>query len=140
MTDEEVRGLLRDLRDEPVPPDSLARVRLAVAERSARSRWFMAPWKAAAAIASFAVLVLLVVWMRPAHHPVTPVPVSPREVAATQPPVLPPITAPATKVRASAASTTKQKIKQKPENPTGEGLVVRIETEDPDIVILLIGD
>ena len=140
MTDDEVRGLLRDLRDEPVPPDSLARVRLAVAERSTRSRWFMAPWKAAAAIASFAVIVLLVVWMRPAHHPVTPVQISPREVAATQPPAAPPITAPATKVRASAVSTTKQQIKRKPETRTGEGLLVRIETEDPDIVILLIGD
>ncbi len=135
MTDDEVRGLLRDLRDEPVPPDSLARVRLAVAERSTRSRWFMAPWKAAAAIASFAVIVLLVVWMRPAHHPVTPVQISAREVAATQPPAAPP-----TKVRASAVSTTKQQIKRKPETRTGEGLLVRIETEDPDIVILLIGD
>ena len=140
MTDDEVRGLLRDLRDEPVPPDSLARVRLAVAERSTRSRWFMAPWKKLAALASVAAIVLLAVWMRPAHHLVTPVQISPREVAATQPPAAPPIVAPATKVRASAVSTTKQKIKHKPETPTGEGLVVRIETEDPDIVILLIGD
>ena len=34
MTEDEVRLLLRELRDEPVPADSLGRVRLAIAERS----------------------------------------------------------------------------------------------------------
>ena len=58
MTEDDIRSVLRDMREDPVPPDSLARVRLAVNERlAAKSRM---PWFAAViAAATLAVFFLM---------------------------------------------------------------------------------
>ena len=47
MTEREIQDLLREMRDEPVPADSLARVRVGVENRTVRRRW----WKLAAPLA-----------------------------------------------------------------------------------------
>ena len=59
MTEREIQDLLRDMREEPVPADSLARVRMGVDQRRRR----VMPWKI---LAVLAVAVLLVgIWPAP---------------------------------------------------------------------------
>ncbi|HYP08054.1 MAG TPA: hypothetical protein VER03_17615 [Bryobacteraceae bacterium] len=130
MTEDDIRRMLRDLREEPVPPDSLARVRMAVDERlTRRSR---TPWLAAA----FATLTLAGVatfMPRPAALPLTP---SPARVVAHQPTPAPlePVTLPA------RAVAPKQQRIRRPASRRSESMVIRIETPDPDVLILLVGD
>src|SRR4051812_17629625 len=45
MTEDQIRELMRDMRDEPLPPDSLARVRAGVGAKLARRNWFGWAWK-----------------------------------------------------------------------------------------------
>jgi hypothetical protein len=137
MTEDEIRELLSEMGDEPVPTDSLHRVRLAVAERTER-RGRVGWWSAAALVAAGCV-VLLIVWLReppPISRPVAPVGAAeqadPRDAdqaavavqdAAPQPAPVRRRAQPIKRPRAAAAD-----------------VVIRIETPDPDVVILLIGD
>jgi hypothetical protein len=142
MTDEDVRRLLREMRDEPVPADSLARVRLAVAELSgARTgiRRLALAWKFVGVLAATAIAVLVFVSLRPTRQSVSPV-AKIQEAATTSQVSPPPIITPE---RKKTGAIHPPKWKQKPRrNPTANagGVVVRIETTDPDVVILLIGD
>src|SRR5437899_3126399 len=63
MTEDEIRELLREMGDEPVPADSLRRVRLGVAERT-RPRTKMWWWRGAAVLAAAACVSLLILWWR----------------------------------------------------------------------------
>ena len=136
MTDDDVRSLLRSLRDEPVPADSLARVRLAVAERrQAGMGRFVAVWKFAGVFGAMAVVVLIAVLLRPVEQPATPV-VKIRESAITAKQEPPP--RPSLIVEPERRKTVAKKVRKA--MASGENIVVRIETADPDVVILLIGD
>ena len=130
MTEDQIRNLLHEMRDEPVPADSLARVRVAVAKRTQTAVWMR--WKIVALVFVTACAVLVVVWPRTAVPPV-PAPVAvvqPAPPAAiipqSTPPPLRPVVKPARDVKPVPA-------------PDG-GVLIRIETPDPDVVILLIGD
>ena len=145
MTDDDVRSLLRSLRDEPVPADSLARVRLAVAERreAAKSRRrFVLPWKFVGLLASAALTILAVVWFSPTRQ-TTPPAAKVRQEVFTAKEVPPP---PVVKVerRSAMVSTAKlskpRGVASRGPKPSSKDTVVRIETADPDVVILLIGD
>lgn len=130
MTDEDIRAVLRGLRDEPVPADSLARVRLAVAEGTTSARRRGIVWKFAAALASAAVVILAILWLRPIQQ-------TPSRVAEVREPV--------TMNPVPAAPVLKSERRKKTPNRRspavkGEPVIVRIETADPDVVILLIGD
>lgn len=129
MNDDQIRELLREMRDEPLPPDSLARVRTAVA---ARTRGRPHRWRLAA-LAAAACLLLAVVLFRPkppavAHRPEPPV-VALGPVAA--PPLAPPKTA-----QPIVRPVHKKRRPPRRQSPT----LIRIETPDPDVVILLIGN
>ena len=129
MTEVEIRKTLRDMRDDPVPPDSIARVRMAVSERQSRKPRFQ--WLAA--LMAAAALAMLFVVLRPDPISVPAVPTAIQPVPAvtaaeSQPPVRKAVVAKKLKPPRSA-------VKRQ-----AEPLVVRIETEDPDVVILLIGD
>lgn len=128
MTEDDIRNLLREMRNEPIPPDSLARVRLAVDRRKQR-RWL--PWTAAAFAAVVAALVLVAVLPRPVYPPVPRMPAIGKDLTLHQAPVKP----------VQARHIVPKKAPKKPKSAsTGDGVVVRIETADPDVVILLIGD
>ena len=132
MTEDEVRLLLRELRDEPVPADSLARVRLAVAERSRKATWLGWRWRMFGVLAATAMIVLIAMWVRPFQS-------STPDIALVQVPPPPAISQPTVKAPMSVAAKPKKENRRKTA-PSGEGVLVRIETADPDVVILLVGD
>lgn len=131
MTEDQIRELFREMRDEPVPPDSQARVRMAVADRIRnRRRW----WIAAAAVLVPVCMLVAVLFPRSAKIPaappavVKPVPV---EVTTDSPPVENP---PPRVLRAR-----RRVVKPRHETVTNAASLIRIETDDPNVVILLIG-
>jgi anti-sigma factor RsiW len=128
MTDDEIRSLLRELRDEPVPADSLTRVRLGVAGRAGRRQFPV--WRMFAALAAMVVVLLGVVLV--AVRSRQEVAMLPVVHQAPQPPA---VAYRMTEVVAKPVARVRRQAQV-----TEPGVVVRIETEDPDVVILLIGD
>ena len=60
MTEQEIRDLFREMRDETVPADALTRVRTRVADRIQRqASWKIGAWLAAAAMLLAALLLIL---------------------------------------------------------------------------------
>jgi hypothetical protein len=123
MTEDDVRQLLRELGEEAPPADSLVRVRQRVAERTAAGRRRRVWWWPVLAAAVAAVCLLVVVLSRPQPQPRMPAP--PPVVAVVEPPPAP-------------APPPPFRVARKP--PKRDGLVIRMETNDPDVVILLIAD
>ena len=133
MTENEIRDLFREMRDEPIPPDSLARVRLGVSERTQARRAF-GPWKIAALLLAMGCVVFAMLW-RPTASPV-PIPALP-SVARRETPAL---ETPIARVRPVARRTVKPVRHVEKALIAGGAKLIRIETPDPDVVILLIGD
>jgi hypothetical protein len=124
MTEQEMREVFHELREEPVPADSLARVRMGVEQR--RRRAFS--WKIAVALATAACIVAGFLLIRPAKAPVRTVAPAPLEIAQVQPPEEIPVrTAPRPK-----------RVRPRPQQVKTVPVLIRIETEDPDVVILLV--
>jgi hypothetical protein len=121
VTEDRIRELLREMRGDTVPADSLARVRIAVERRTApRSRW--AWWWAAVVAAGMAGLML--VWLgRPAARVEQPPLPMARVVEAP-----PAVTTPVHKV------ARKKPARVVPQEP----IAIRIETADPDVVLLIV--
>jgi hypothetical protein len=137
MREDEIRELLQEMGEEPVPPDSLRRVRLAVAERTERRG--RAWWWSAMALAAAACVVLLIVWLRPPAPVSRPdAPVVAREQAAPQDAAPAPVAAHEAAPQRVPVRRRAQPIDRRP--PAVADVVIRIETPDPDVVILLIGD
>jgi hypothetical protein len=126
MNDKEMNDLLRGMRDEPVPMDSVRRVRARVAERTqpgARAWWW---------IPAVAAALLVGLWLShgPTERPAS-TPVMVAEPKRQPQPTL------------HAVSRPKPEPKPKPVRPVRkreDKILIRIETPDPDVVILLIGD
>src|SRR5579863_1376089 len=130
MTDQEIRDIFRDLRDEPVPADSLARVRLGLEERRRRRLRWQIPALTLATVAVLMAIGLMDSWplRRKAVLP----------AVASHTPVRPPIELPVVSPRpviAPAILTTPRRCEQ-----PAPAVSIRIETPDPDVVILLVGD
>lgn len=131
MNEDEIRELLREMGYEPVPADAVARVRAGVTERlrrRARGWWFGAVATAAACI------VLLAVWLR--EPAAVPRPAAP--VVAMEQPVLrePEIVVP----EPVRKPVPVRRVVRKPAAPAPANVVIRIETPDPNVVILLVSD
>jgi hypothetical protein len=129
MTEDEIRELFRDMRELAVPPDSLARVRLGLDTRiRRRTRWNVAAWVAAAAAMLLAALLFhpAPVLRKPAGAP----------IAARQPNT-PPAELPRPSPRL-AIRPANHRVRRT-EHPSGP-VVIRIETPDPEVVILLLGE
>jgi hypothetical protein len=149
MTEDEIRNLLREMRDEPIPPDSRARVGMAVAERiQSRSSvsMFHGRWKVAAVLSALASIVAVLMFLGPSKnvHERTP------SVAARQAEGRFETAAPPEKI-ATAHVNVFQRAKH-PAHRTAQpafhgqqtraargGVLIRIETPDPDVVIVLVG-
>jgi hypothetical protein len=133
MTEDQMRELLREMRDEPVPPDSLVRVRMAVDRRVERGR-AGSRWKFVAALLAAACLVLGVWMFRPVAPPPKPAP----EMIARQ------IEAPALEPTQLEVPAPVKKVRKKAVLPVRAAappsdVLIRIENpEDPDVVLLLL--
>ncbi|HEY3826929.1 MAG TPA: hypothetical protein VGL82_20370 [Bryobacteraceae bacterium] len=129
MTDDQIRDLFHEMREEPVPPDSLALVRMKVEDRvRSRARWKIAAWVTAAAV------VMLIALLLP-HGTVIHNTAGTKTMAMRQPAkpsVDVPGTAPPVAVRPAI-----QKTRRRP-RASSSPVEIRIETADPDVVILLV--
>src|SRR5205807_2640924 len=115
-------ALLRAAHAEPLAPAALAAVRIRVLERMARRQWPLAPWAWGGGMAAAATAVWLVL-MAP--------PVEPPRITIARPPapqVETPAPRPLTRVR-------RLESVKKPLAPAAEPLLVKIVTDDPDVVI-----
>jgi hypothetical protein len=153
MTDDSIREMLRELGDEPVPAGSLHRVRAGIEEgiRAGRRRW---TW-GGLLLAPAAIAVVLAAWFVAAWFvPVRTAPGPAAQKAAAQKDVTiaaapriettnrressPAIIEPAVKRSEHRAVHRMKRVSASP-LPPARGLQIRIETPDPDVVILLIG-
>jgi hypothetical protein len=140
MNDDQIRSLLRAMRDDPVPGESLARVRQALAARtSARDarRAFGLFWKVGVPLAISGCIAAAIL-LRPVRQ-TAPAPVQPVAVVEEPAPVLPqPIPAP----NEHAAVRAPRHVRPRPAPAPQEAgaSLIRIETSDPGVVILLLAD
>lgn len=152
MNEQQLRDLLRDLRDEPVPADSRARVRQAVTARIARPRVWWKPGLLAAAAVAGAVVVAILWPAAEEPAPTAPVVASRPEPAPAVPEAPPVPEAQPARVSVPAADAPPAPAPRKPKparppvvNPEPEfittaspPMTIRIETADPEVVILLV--
>src|SRR5215813_8652709 len=79
MTEDQIRDLLRDMRDEPIPPDSRRRVRVAATERiraGSRVSMFHSRWTIATVLLATASIAVVLLLLRPSgavHEPIPPI-------------------------------------------------------------------
>jgi hypothetical protein len=126
MNEDNIRDLLREMRDEPVPAESLARVRFGIGERLwQRSRWRMVKW-----VTACAAMLVAAIFIQYGTRP--PVTVHLQSIAAVAPPPPPAQTVTARPaIRRRAIRRTKH---------AAESIVIRMETADPDVVIMLVSN
>jgi len=128
MNHQEMRDLFREMREESIPADSLARVRAAVDQRIHRKPW-LSVWKIAAALVmAGGILVgfLSLRPMKPVQQPALP------EIAQVLP--RPEIPVPAEQPVVRVARPRRARPRTVEPMPVS----IRIETADPDVVILLV--
>ncbi len=134
MNDDQMRDLFREMREEPLPADSLARVRMAVAERVAEPvrRPFWLRWQVAAAF--MVALALLVVVLRQPEPKSTPAVIAVKQAPRPLPPILPqPVVVQQPKPVRLPQATARPK-------PRKTDSLIRLETPDPNVVIFLVAD
>jgi hypothetical protein len=127
MTERHMQNLFREMRDEPVPQDSLARVRLGVEQRVGRKSW----WKFAVPLAMAGCVVAGLLLLRPAKAPLPVEQPATPEVAQV---VIPP---PELPIRTVQAAPRPKRVRR-PQRVEGVPVSIRIETPDPDVVILFV--
>lgn len=132
MTENEIGDLFREMREEPVPPESLVRVRVRVDEGIRRR----APWKIAAWAAACAVLAIAAFMMqtRPTVRKTV------RQQVAVHRPAAPPVSAPDVVEPVTVRPAIERKLHKPRPQPPVQPVSIRIETADPDVVILLVSD
>jgi hypothetical protein len=131
MTEEDILDIFREMREEAVPADSLARIRLKTRDRlRRRTHWKVASWAMAAAF----VVVLAALLFRPVgavRQAANKGPVAARQ---SRPPVELPAGLPQVTVR-PVIRKSRRRVEAESETSS-----IRIETPDPDVVILLVGN
>ena len=139
MNDNELRELFSEMREDPVPAESLARVRIAVAERvQSRRRRFGMGWKIAVPLAVAGCLT--VAMLRPRITEPVQAPVAPVAAIEQSAPVEARPRRPVHKrVRAAAKAAAPARHVLPAPAPSGAS-EIRIENpNDPEVVIVLIG-
>jgi hypothetical protein len=129
MTEDEIRDLFREMREDAVPADSLARVRFGVEGRiRRRAHWKIAAWVMAGAMV---ILAALITHPRTAIHKPATAAMAARRLDA------PPLELPQATTRMTVRPAIQRKVSRRPHRPS-EAVTIRIETPDPDVVILLV--
>ncbi|HSP67480.1 MAG TPA: hypothetical protein VLN48_07120 [Bryobacteraceae bacterium] len=131
MTEREIQDLLREMRDEPVPVDSLARVRLGVEQGTSKRNW----WKFAVPIAVAASVVAGFLLLRPAKAP-GPIE-QPMEQSST-PEIAQVVIPREIPVRVAQTAPRPRRVRPRPQRVEVVPVSIRIETPDPDVVILFV--
>jgi len=126
MNEQEMRELFREMRDEPVPADSLARVRLGLEKRVDQRLGQRSWWKFVVPLVAAGCIVAGFLLLRPAKTPVRSIEIAPPEVAQVIPPPEPPVRA------------VSRPRRGRPAPVAGVPVLIRIETPDPEVVILLV--
>jgi hypothetical protein len=134
MNEQEIRDLLREMRDEPVPVDSLVRVRLGLDDRiRRRAKLRIGAWATACASV---LLTGLFAWQG------MQVPEVPRYEAERLPIVRSerpqPEELPLSVARPAVRPAIRRMPHRIPRDP--QSVVIRMETADPDVVILLVSE
>jgi hypothetical protein len=143
MTEDQMRELLRELRDEPIPADSLARVRRGVADRTQATGWIRvlhSPSSIAAILLAASCLLFAILSLRrptPIARPAPPI-VARQENAPANKPT--PLVTTTRRLRRPQYSAVKPTRLIENVSTTQPAVLIRIETADPKVVILLIGD
>jgi hypothetical protein len=127
MTEREIQALLREMRDEPVPADSLVRVRVGVEQRIGVRNW----WKFAVPLAVAGCVVAGFLLLRPAKAPL-PIEQPSAPVIAE---VLPP---PEVPIQPAQTVPRPKRVRPRPQRVEVVPVSIRIETPDPDVVILFV--
>ncbi len=136
MTEDQLRELFRDMRDEPVPADSKARVRMAVAERTQSWRERLRRnWKLLGVVLVPACLLLLVSLPQEKRAPQLTA-LQPLVAKAPAEPVVQENPEPAPRI----VPTHQRIAKVRRAATRSVAAVIRIETDDPNIVIMLVGN
>jgi hypothetical protein len=134
MNEQEIRNLLREMRDEPVPVDSLVRVRLKLDERiRRRARWRIGGWATACASV---LLAGLFAWQGMQVREM------PRSEAENLPIIRSERPQPEELPATIAPPDVRPAIRRRPHRVVHEpqSVVIRMETADPDVVILLVSE
>jgi len=133
MNEDQLRELFREMRNEPVPADSLARVRAGVDLKIQKRTWLIG-WKPAAALVMLACIVAGFFLLRPGKA------VPPREAivrpVAPEARVLPAAEIPVAPERPAVRVVRPRRAQPRPVEAVP--VLIRIETPDPDVVILLV--
>ena len=128
MKDDRLRKLFQEMREEALPADSLARVRLRVAARvAARRRWKLA----ALVLAPLCALLMFALLRIPASVP-------PPRVVADKPRDV--TVEPAVILSTPHAAPRRKRVAQRVPSALSTTVNIRIETQDPEVVILLVGN
>lgn len=150
MTEDQIRSLLLEMREEPIPPDTRIRVRVAVAERIQTGSWvslFHGRWRIATVLLATASIVAVLLFLRPSRaiHEPTPGVAARQEDARFERPTPLEKTEPAPvgvlqKAKHPPSRIARQALKGQETPGVHDGVLIRIETPDPDVVIILVGD
>lgn len=124
MNEYQMREIFREMRDEPIPPDSLVRVRAGLEKRIGEKSWISA-WKIAAALAMAACIAAGFLLLRPVKRPVPILQPPAAEIAQVLSPAQVPV---------RSLARPKRRVRA----PETVPVLIRIETPDPDVVILLV--
>jgi hypothetical protein len=128
MTEQEIQDLFREMREETVPAVALARVRAGIAARiQRRARWKIGAWLAAAATVLTALILVL-----PQSRVHNSSDASRVVRKLDHPPAELPALTPRLTVRPAIRIT-----RPRTEDPAAAPMI-RIETSDPQVVILLV--
>jgi hypothetical protein len=131
MTEDEIKDVFREMREDAVPADSMALVRLRVEGRiRRRAQWKTAGWVMAGAMV---ILAALITHPRPAIHKPTTATMAARRLDA------PPVELPQATPRVTVRPAIQRKLSRRRHQTPSEAVTIRIETPDPDVVILLVG-
>jgi hypothetical protein len=136
MNEDEIRGLFQDMRDDPLPADSLARIRAKVERRTLKPVvWLWPRWALAGGAVLAAAVFCLLTWKDAPPPLVSGRAAPPLEASRAVAPSAPLASKKQVAVRRHAPARTVRRV-EKPK----DGILIRIETPDPDVVILLLGD
>ncbi len=148
MTEDEIRNLFREMRDEPIPPDTRVRVRAGVAERIQSGSWvsrFHGRWKIAGVLLAAASIVVVLLFLRPSTAVRAPVP----GIATRQPDAVfekatektaPPRVRMLQRAKHPTRRVAQPAVRKLETHDSRDGVLIRIETPDPNVVIVLVGD
>ena len=138
MTEDEIRETLREMRDVPVPPDSLARVRLKL-EHGIRRRFARRP---AAFLVTVSATLLAVFLFGPVVHRRAPVanPAAQRQPKMAVIEATRPEQQPAKDALPASIPIVRAHHRLRRKAPAAAPVTIRIQTPDPDVLIVLVGD